>query len=94
MGFPGGKVVKNLPANAGDAGDTCLVPALEKSPGEGNGNLLRYSCLEKPVDRGALWANIKHRVAKSQTWLSTHTQVVWTFSGDSQKRWSSLYTTG
>jgi len=54
MGFPGGKVVKNLPANAGDAGDTCLVPALEKSPGEGNGNLLRYSCLEKPVDRGAL----------------------------------------
>jgi len=42
-------VVKNLPANAGDAG---LIPGSERSPGEGNGKTLQYSCLEKPTDRG------------------------------------------
>ena len=40
MGFPGGSVVKNLPANAGDVGDMSLIPGLGKSPGEGNGNPL------------------------------------------------------
>ena len=50
MGFPGGSVVKNPPANAGDMG---LIPGWEKSPGEGNGNPLQYSCLENPMDRGA-----------------------------------------
>ena len=54
MGFPGGKVTKNLSATAGDAGDIGSVPALQRSPGEGNGNPLQYSCLEKSVDRGAL----------------------------------------
>ena len=49
-GFPGGSVVKNLLANAGDAG---LIPGLGRSPGEGNGNPLQYSCLENPMDRGA-----------------------------------------
>ena len=49
-GFPGGSVVNNSPANAGDAG---LIFELEKSPGEGNGNPLQYSCLENPMDRGA-----------------------------------------
>ena len=44
MGFPGGSVVKNPPANAGDMG---LIPGWEKSPGEGNGNPLQYSCLGK-----------------------------------------------
>ena len=43
-------MVKNLPANAGDAGS---VPGSGRSPGEGNGNLLQYSCLRNPVDRGA-----------------------------------------
>jgi len=56
-------VVKNLPANAGD---TDLIPELGRSPGEGNGNLLQYSCLENPMDRGAWWA-IVHGVAKSPT---------------------------
>ena len=50
MGFPGGLVAKNLPANAGDLG---LIPGLERTPGEGNGNPLPYSCLENPMDRGA-----------------------------------------
>ena len=59
-------VVKNLPANAGDAGS---IPGLEISPGGGNCNPLQYSCLENPMDREALWA-IVHRVAKSRTELN------------------------
>ena len=52
-GFPGGSAVKNLPANAGDAGSS---PGVGRSPGEGNGNPLLYSCLGNPMDRGAQWA--------------------------------------
>ena len=51
-------VVKNLPANAGDLGDTGLIPGLGRSPGEGNSNPLQYSCLENPMDRKALWATV------------------------------------
>ena len=54
MGFPGGSVVKNLSANAGDAGS---ISRLGRSPGEGNGNPLQYSYLENPMDREAWWAN-------------------------------------
>jgi len=50
MGFPGGSVVKNLPASAGNAG---LIPGLGRAPGVGNGNPLQYSCLENSTDRGA-----------------------------------------
>ena len=46
-------MVKNLPASAGDARDVGSVPGLGRTPGGGNGNLLQYSCLEKPMDRGA-----------------------------------------
>ena len=53
MGFPGGSVVKNPPANAGDIGDAGLIPGSERSPGSGNGNPLQYSCLENSMDRGA-----------------------------------------
>ena len=49
-GFPGGSVVKNPPANAGDTG---LIIGLARYPGDGNGNSLQYSCLENPMDRGA-----------------------------------------
>ena len=56
MGFPSGPVVKNLPANAGDRGDTGLIPGSERSPGEGNGSPFQYSCLENCMDRGAWWA--------------------------------------
>ena len=45
--------VNNLPANAGDTGDWGSIPGLGRSPEEGNGNLVQYSCLENPTDRGA-----------------------------------------
>ena len=48
MGFPGGSVVNNLPAEAGDLG---LISGLGRSPGEGNGNPLQYSCLADPMNR-------------------------------------------
>ena len=56
-------MVKNPPANAGDAGDMGSIPGSGRSPGEGNDNPLQYSCLENPMDRGA-WRTIVHRVAK------------------------------
>ena len=59
-GFPGDTVVMNPPASAGDAG---LTPGLGRSPGEGNGNPLQYSCLGNPMDRGA-WRATVHGVAK------------------------------
>ena len=51
LGSPGGSVVKNPPANARDTGDAGSIPESERSPGEGSGNPLRYSCLENPMDR-------------------------------------------
>ena len=51
MGFPGGAVLKNMPANVGDVGDTGLIPGSGRSPGGGNGNPLQYSCLKNAVDR-------------------------------------------
>ena len=62
-------VVKNLPANAGDVRDMGSTPGLERSPEEGHGNPLQYSCLENPMDRGAWWAAV-HEVAQSRTRLS------------------------
>ena len=56
--FPGGSVVKNPPANAGDTGNVSLILKSERSPGIGNGNLLQYSCLENPMDRGGWWATV------------------------------------
>ena len=58
--FPGGLVVKNLPANAGDMGST---PALGRYPGEGYGNPLLYSCLGNLMDRGT-WRAVVHGLAK------------------------------
>ena len=63
MGFPGGSVVKNLPANAGDEGS---IPGLRRSPGEGNGNPLQYSCLGNPLDGGTWWVTVQG-VTKGQT---------------------------
>ena len=59
-------VVKNLPANAGDVTDACLISVLGRSHGGGNGNLLQYSCLENSMNREAYWA-IVQGAAKSQT---------------------------
>ena len=75
LGFPGGSVVKNPPANTGDSGDMGSIPGSGRSSVEGNGNPLQYSCLEYPMDRGA-WRATVHRVTKSHTQLkqfSTHT---------------------
>ena len=66
MGFPGGSDGKETAYSVGDLGS---IPESGRSPGEGNGNLLQYSCLENSMDRGA-WKTIFHGVAKSMTQLS------------------------
>ena len=63
-GFPGGSVVKNLPASAGDARDMGSIPGSGRSSGGGNGTPLQYSCLGNPMDKEAWWALV-HGVAKS-----------------------------
>ena len=65
-GFPGGSVVKNLPANARDARDVGLIPGSGRSPREGNGNPLQYSCLKNSMDREAGQATV-HEVAELDT---------------------------
>ena len=69
LGLPVGSVVKNLPVSVGDLGS---VPGSGRSPGEGNGSPLSYSCLGNSKDRGAWWATVQG-VAKSWTWLSNWT---------------------
>ena len=88
--FPGGFVAKNSPDNAGDMG---LIPGSGRSPGEGNGKPLQYSCLGNPMDRGAT----VHGVTKNQTWLSnwacmhcTDDFFSWTFHSKDHYR-SHLY---
>ena len=66
MGFPGVSDSRESACNARDPG---LIPGLERSPGEGNGSPLQYSCLENSMDRGVWWATV-HEVAESQTQLS------------------------
>ena len=58
MGFPGGSVVKNPPANAGDIGDSGLIPGWGRSPGLRNGNPFQYSCLENSMDGRDWWATV------------------------------------
>ena len=70
-GFPGRAVVKNPPANTGNARDVDLIPGSGRSPEVGNGNPLQYSCLENSTDRGAWRDTLVQGVSKSQTWLST-----------------------
>ena len=67
-------MLKNTPANTGDSGVVDSIPGLGRSPGEGHGHPLQYSCLENPMDRGA-WQAMVHGVTKSWTLvkqLSTH----------------------
>ena len=69
QGFPGGSVVKNRPANAGDAGS---ISGSGRFPGGGSDNPLQYACLGNLVDREAWWARV-HGAAKGQTGLSEQT---------------------
>ena len=62
LGFPDGSDSKESVCNVGDLGS---IPGLERSPGEGNGNPFRYSCLEDPIDRGVGRLTVRHDVAKS-----------------------------
>ena len=66
--FPGSSEVKASACNVGDLGS---IPGLGRSPEEGNGTPLQYSCLENPMDRGAWWATV-HGVANSQTRAKEH----------------------
>ena len=66
VSFSGGSEGKESVCNVGDPGS---IPVLGKTPREGNGNLLQYSYLENPIDRGAWWATV-HGVANSWTRLS------------------------
>ena len=61
--FPGGSVMKNLPANPGDVG---LIHGLGRSPADKNGSFLQYACLGNPMDRGA-WQSMVHGVTKCRT---------------------------
>ena len=67
--FPCGTLVKNLTDSVGDARDVGSIPGLGRSPGEGNGYPVQYSCLKNSMDRVAWWATV-HGVAKSQTRLN------------------------
>ena len=69
-GFPGGSVVKNLLANAGDTRDVGLIPGLGRTPEGENGNPLQYSCLGNLMDRRPWWATVQG-ITKSRTRLST-----------------------
>ena len=66
LGFPGGSVGKEFACNEGELG---LIPRSRRSPGEGNGYCLHYSCLENSRDRGAWWTTI-HEVTENRTWLN------------------------
>ena len=82
MGFPGGLVVKNPPANAGEVKDAGSIPGSgrcpegrnSRSPERGNSNPLQYSCLENSMDRGTWWATA-HGVPQSRTRLSEYIYV-------------------
>ena len=82
MGFSGVSQVKNLPSNGRDTGDAGSIPRSERYHGEGNGNQLQYSCLEKPTDRGVLWAIVhgSQRVRHDQVTEHTCTHTPWHLS--------------
>ena len=71
MGFPGGSVVKNLPVNAGDI---CWISGWGRSPGEGNGNPLQYSCLENSMNRG-YWQAINSPWGYKESDVTEHAHI-------------------
>ena len=90
-------VVKNTPVNAGDLRDMSSIPGLGRSPGEGNGNPLHYSCLENAMDRGPWWSTV-HTAAKRQAgprWFSTHRHTyansAWNTTFKIQSDWKTMF---
>jgi len=75
MGFPGGAVVKNPPANGGDARDMGSVPGLGRYPGVGNDNPLQYFSLENSMDRGAWQALWDHKELSMTEHVHTHDRI-------------------
>ena len=91
LASPVARLVKNLPANAGDIRATVSILRLGRSPGGGHGNQLQYFCLENPMDRGAWWA-IVHELTKELDMteqLSMHAHAHFDFS--SQKLRNDLW---
>ena len=82
LGFPGGLDSKE---SASNVGDPSLIPGSERSPGEGNGNPLQYSCLENPMDRGA-WQATVHGVSRVGHDLATKPLSPWKESYDKPKQ--------
>ena len=83
----GGSEVK---ASACPGGDLSSIPGLGRSPGEGNGNPLQYSCLENPMDGGAWWVTV-HGVAKSRRWLSDFTFKQYCLNNMRSLLWTLVY---
>ena len=82
LGFPGASDDKESACNMGDL---TSIPGSGRSPGDGNGKLLQYPCLENSMDRG-VWQDTVHRVAKSEIWLSDqHNSKCWNCSGGEEK---------
>ena len=83
LSIPGGTVVKNPPANAGDSRDMGSIPRSRRSLGRGNGKALQYSCLENPMDRGAWWAPVHGVLRVGYNWATecTHNLPILTGKG-------------
>ena len=77
MDFPDGSSDKESPYNTKDVGDRGLIPGSGRSPREGNGKPLQYSCLENSMDKTSLAGHRVHRVKKSQIPLGTHSFIHW-----------------
>ena len=90
MGFPGGTVVKKLPANAWDSGDVSSVPGSGRCSVGGNSNPLQYSYLGNPMERGTWQARV-HRVKKNWTQLSTHVHSTYNWNLKKKKTYKSTY---
>ena len=73
-GFPGDSVVKNLPSNAGATVDAGLIPRSGRSPGIGNGNPLKYSCLGNPMDSAVWWGTVHGVTRVRHNWAPEPTQ--------------------
>ena len=75
LGFPGGSVVKNPHANAGDMGGADTIPGSGRSPEKGNGNPIQYSCLENHMDKGA-WRQPSMGSQRVEHDLATKQQII------------------